>query len=122
MNKRINVWGRAFDLKIIFDCYDDEEVYDTQNDALKHFVLESDAILNDHSELDKYCINRNGNEIGSAVSNIFKYVIPTTLFIKRDKEKRVVMLLCNYRFDEEHGIALVYENEKLKEIISQDDI
>ena len=33
-----------------------------------------------------------------------------------------ISLLCNYRFDEEHGIAITYENEKLKNIGPQDDV
>lgn len=48
--------------------------------------------------------------------------MPQALYVKRNEKKRVVSLLCNYRFDEEHGIALTFENEKLKGIGTQDDI
>ena len=55
-------------------------------------------------------------------SDIFKYVIPEAIYVKRNKRKHQIALLCNYRFDEEHGIAITYEDEKLKKIGTQDII
>ena len=67
-------------------------------------------------------MKNNSDRINGSIENIFKYVIPVSIYIERNKKKRVVSLLCNYRFDEEHGIAITYENEKLKNIGPQDDV
>ncbi len=122
MNKKIKVWGREFSLKIIFEEYDGENVLEGQKKALDSFLDKSDDILSSCDELKKYCIEKNGKNIGEAIDNIFKYVIPQSIFVKRDDENHIVDLLCNYKFDEEHGISLFFKNEKLDHIGSQDDI
>jgi len=122
MNKKKNIWGREFDLKVIFDVYKGEEILDNQNKALEAFLEADSAISSSCEELKKYCLEKDGDLIGVSIENIFKYVIPVSLFVKRDEKKRIVILLCNYRFDEEHGLALFFENEELEHIGSQDDI
>ncbi len=122
MNKKMTIWGREFDIKVIFDVFTGEEVLAEQNEALEAFCEVADTLMTDSTDIEKYCLNNNRNEIGDSVDNIFKYVIPTSLLVKRDTKKRKVALLCNYRFDEEHGVALIFENEKLVRISSQDDV
>ena len=122
MNKKVKVWGRDFQLKVIFDTYDYEEITNMQKEALNTFVDTADKLLSSCDELKKYCIKKDENLIADTIENIFKYVIPTTLYVGRNTNKRVVSLLCNYRFDEENGIAITYENEKLMHIGSQDDV
>ena len=122
MTKKITIWGREFDIKIIYDVFSGEEILSEQKEAFEAFMSKSADILSDSTEVEKYCIKLNRKEIGEDISNIFKYVIPTSLLIKRDIKKRKVVLLCNYRFDEEHGLALIFENEKLMHIGSQDDV
>lgn len=122
MNKKINVWGRNFDLKVIFDVYEREGILDNQKASLDEFVKKSGDILSSFYEIERYCIEKDGSLIGDSIRNIFKYVMPESLFVKRDEKKRIVVLLCNYRFDEEHGIALFFENEKLANIGTQNEI
>ena len=122
MNKKIAAWGREFELKVVFDVYTGEDVLNEQKEAMDAFLSVSDTLLSDDKEIKQYCVDNNKNEVGDSIENIFRYVIPTTLLIKRNTEKHVVALLCNYRFDEEHGLALVYENEKLVLIGSQDEV
>ena len=59
--------------------------------------------------------------IQQEIDNIFKYVIPKRIFIPRT-DKKIVAILCDYKFDMENGIAVVFENEKFKEIGVQDII
>lgn len=122
MNKTIKVWGRDFNLKVIFDTYDDEDITSIQREAIEAFVDVADELLSSCEEIKKYCIENNSEKISGTIENIFKYVVPVSIYVEHNKKKRVVSLLCNYRFDEEHGIALTYENEKLKHIGSQDDV
>ena len=48
--------------------------------------------------------------------------MPDKLYVGRNSKKRVVTLLCDYKFDLEHGIALMFEDEKLVKIATQDII
>lgn len=55
------------------------------------------------------------------IDNIFKYIMPKSIFVPRTEQKEVA-IICNYKYDMEHGIAIVFENERLKEIGMQDII
>ena len=120
MYKKLLIWNREFDLRVVFDSYD-EEVLPIQEQALEAFLKSENTIQESKQQLEKYILNDEYAEIeGNSIDNIFKYVIPTDLYIPRTPETRTVALLCDYRFDEEHGIAIVFENEQFKEIGEQD--
>ncbi|MBQ2801597.1 MAG: hypothetical protein IJF03_09415 [Lachnospiraceae bacterium] len=124
MNKiKVSIWGREFELNITYDCYSDEEVLNSQEDAVKAFVKADESISISLDEVKKYCLAMNHKEIGSnVIENIFKYVVPKYLYVSREDEKRIVSIMCNYRFDQENGIAVVFENEKFAKIGKQDII
>ncbi len=68
----------------------------------------------------KYVIKNGLKDMGmDSVDNIFKYVIPKTISVPKAK-KRVVAIMCNFKFDMEHGMAIVFEDEKIKKIGPQD--
>ena len=120
MYKKLLIWNREFDLRVVFDSYD-EEVLPIQEQALEAFLKAENTIQESKKQLEKYILNDEYAEIeGNSIDNIFKYVIPTDIYIPRTPETRTVALLCDYRFDEEHGIAIVFENEHFKEIGEQD--
>lgn len=123
MNKfNCKIWNRDFSLDVVFDVYKGETVTDKQNEAFECFQKNAGALLSDATEISKYCLKKNKDDIpGAAIENIFKYVIPQKLYVCRSKsDKREVALLCAYKFDPEHGIAIVFENEKLVKIGQQD--
>lgn len=120
MYKKLLIWNREFDLRVVFDSYD-EEVLPIQERALEAFLKAENTIQESKKQLEKYILNDEYAEIeGNSIDNIFKYVIPTDIYIPRTPETRTVALLCDYRFNEEHGIAVVFENEQFKEIGEQD--
>ena len=120
MYKKLLIWNREFDLRVVFDSYD-EEVLPIQEQALEAFLKAENTIQESKKQLEKYILNDEYAEIeGNSIDNIFKYVIPTDIYIPRTPETRTVALLCDYRFDEEHGLAIVFENEQFKEIGEQD--
>ena len=120
MYKKLLIWNREFDLRVVFDSYD-EEVLPIQEQALEAFLKAENTIQESKKQLEKYILNDEYAEIeGNSIDNIFKYVIPTDIYIPRTPETRTVALLCDYRFDEEHGIAIVFENEQFEEIGEQD--
>lgn len=115
------VWGRDFTLKVYFDCCSDEEILQSQRDALEALQKSWQVVDAAKPEVERYCLENNEEDIGSeTVDNIFKYVIPEGLYVERNENKRVVLLLCAYRFDPEHGIALQFTNETLTAIDQQD--
>lgn len=118
---KANVWGREVELKIVFDVYEGEEILENQTKALDLFLAQRD-LLDDYSKIKEYIENVDGDELQEVITNIFKYVIPNTIFVKRNENIRTVALLCDYRFDEEGGIAVLYENERLIKIGTQDII
>ena len=43
-SKRVlNIWGRKFDIEIIFDCFESEEISESQKNAFDDFIA-SDEI------------------------------------------------------------------------------
>ena len=55
------------------------------------------------------------------IKNPYRYVKPKDIYISSDlAKKNSFAMLCNYRFDPEHGIAIIYENGKCKHVVHQD--
>lgn len=123
MNKqKMKIWGRSFELDIVFDCYEDEQVLPVQEEALERFLQNPQLPDEAKKAVEEYCLKRNSEEIGKQViDNIFKYVMPQSVYIQRTSDNsRVVGLMCAYKFDAEHGIAVVFKNEKFDKTGSQD--
>lgn len=124
MNKvKIKIWGREFDLDVSYDCYSGEEMTDVQKAALEAFSQNEKGISESLYQVKEYCLRNNAADIGSeTIDNIFKYVAPQYLYVARDSEKQIVAIMCNYKFDQENGIALVFENGIFWKIGKQDII
>lgn len=122
MNKeKMTIWGRAFELEIKYDCYTGEEIEDIQKEAVSSFLKSQKAVDGSLENVRDYCLKHHRAEIGSdVIENIFRYVAPKYLYVVRNPEKRIVAIMCNYKFDPEHGIAVVFENEKFSKIGQQD--
>ena len=123
MNKaKVDLWGRAFELFISYSCYPGEEVTDTQKKAVDVFCNNTtnvDAML----EILKDYVEKTSDATikSKEIDNIFKYVMPKSLFVPRSDNK-IVAIICNYKFDTENGIAVVFEEGKFKEIGTHDII
>ena len=122
INKDFKIWGRTLSLEVIYDVYDDEEILSGQVEALNLFLEKAEELLSDSSAIEKYCVENSNGEISTPVDNIYKYVMPSALYILRETDHRTVALLCDFKFDEEHGCSLVFENEQFVRVCSQDDI
>lgn len=120
---KMNIWGRDFNLEVYYKKYQGEEVTETQKDSYENFIEAGTEIEQSLRKLTSYIEKEYGTQLQEKkIENIFKYVIPKIIFIPNNCEKRTVALLCNFKFDNEHGLALVYENEKLIDIVLQDEI
>ena len=121
MNKtvKITLWGRDFDLSVIFQNFPGEEVTDNQREVLNS--INSIDYTQALEELKKYIKKNNEDELGGdELTNIFRCVIPKSILIPREKDLRVFGIMCNYKFDMEHGLAIVFEDEKYKAVGPQD--
>ena len=127
MNKeqvnKFNIWGRELDIKVAYDCYDNEEVIDNQIKTYQEFVKNSENIFEEvYKQLEEYCNENYKEQLEDGFDNIFKYIMPKTIYIKRSVEDRIVAILCNFKFDTEHGLAVVIKNEQVVNIGNQDII
>lgn len=118
-DREYKIWGRDFILKLIFDCYEGEEIDSIQEDAIADFeknILE--YTQNGLDALKKYLVQNYKKEIGDeSLPNIFKYVVPKTVYVSKDpSKKKVIGLLCHFKFDDEDGIAIKYVDGKVCDI------
>lgn len=116
----INIWQRQLSLPIEYDVYPGESITPLQKKAVEVFIREAD--INSAKMVIEYCIHKDGNHTRERIDNIFRYVMPRYIYVPNTTKERVVAIMCDYRFDEEHGLAIVYENEVLKEIGPQDTV
>lgn len=121
MNKaNIQIGDRKFELEINYDCFEGEEVLPMQEEAVKKICTGNYLSIKILEEVKKYCKNRNADKFNQeTIPDIFRFVKPVSLYIKRNKEKRIVAVMCDYVYDMEHGLAIVFENEEFKGIRTQ---
>lgn len=119
-NKKVKIWGREFKLPIEYDVFPGETVPTGMEKAAYELLTKHD-FDKDLDKLKKYCHKSNAKETDGRLDNIFRFVIPKSCFVRNDKYFPVG-LMCDYKFDPEHGIVLVYINNKLIKIGPQDII
>ena len=120
MNKvKINIWGRDFVIDIVFQNYPGEEVTPEQRETVETLGdADFDKAL---QEVKRYVVeDKLFEESEEAIKNIFRYVMPKTIVVIRDDEAKVFALICNYKLDMEHGLAVVFQNGKYKNVGPQD--
>ena len=118
-----DIWGRDFNLPVRFEDLDDEGITENQWAAYGRIIIKWAAIDGSLAKVKQYCQEQDSERLGDrAIDNIFRYVMPQYLFVSETEDQRQVALMCNYRFDPEHGLAIVFENEKLVGIGPQDII
>lgn len=119
----LSIWDRKFKLSVEYDCYEGESVTVSQKKSLKSFLDHPDWLKQAKADVEGYCrdavFEDDDNE---KKDNIFSYVKPEYLFIIRDEKKPRVALICDYRYDPEHGLAIVFSNEGKVKIGGQDII
>lgn len=108
-------------MEIIYDVLDSEDAISAETEALETLKRNWNVAEESLDAVKQYCLNDKRNDVpGNVISNIFMYVVPQALYIERSEIKRVVGLLCAYRPDPEHNLAIVFENEHLREIGPED--
>ena len=116
--KRLNIWGRDFELEILYEEYEGEGRIHAQDVALNSLLGNWNVVNSSLDEVKRFCVEWYPRELeaisgGCSIDNIFRYVIPESLFVFRREDVRAVELRCRSRLDPEHGLAMYFENENL---------
>lgn len=113
------IWDRDCEVNLIFDCYAGEEIDNIQREAILDFESHLAEYANEGLSMIKtYLVKYYKNELeGDTISNIFKYVVPKTIYVSKDpKKQKVIGLLCHFKFDDEDGLAVKYIDGKATEV------
>lgn len=122
MNKcKISIWNRAFELFVTYECYSGEEILESQKEAFSMLVENTEGIAESLVAVKKYVCKTGTSQLREdSIENIFKYVMPQSIFVPHDKKHRIAAIMCNYKFDMEHGLAVVFENGKFIKVGTED--
>lgn len=110
-NVEIEIWNRNFYLNVEWDCYQGENITQSQTEALDCFINNPNWINNSKKVVEDFCKNDvlNDNE-NQKKDNIFSYIKPECIFVKHSNQPRVA-IMCKYRYDQEHGLAIVFDKD-----------
>lgn len=120
MNKiEVEIWGRIFSLDVTYHNYPGEDI--TSNQLNTAETISKADFADSLIALEEYMLLYYRDDLGiDRIDNIFKYVMPQCILIERDDKNRVFALMCSFKFDMEHGLAMVFENDKVKQIGPKD--
>ena len=113
------IWGRECQVNLVFDCYVGEKIDKVQEDTIADF----EANLKQYTQdgliaIKKYIVDNYKNNVDDqTIPNIFKYVVPKTVYVSKDpSNKKVIGILCHFRFDEENELAVKYIDGQVAEV------
>lgn len=119
----VEIWGRRFSLNVEYDCYVGEEITSEQIEAVERLNANTSWFNKVKDDVVKYCkIEVDGDDENQNKDNIFSYIKPEAVFVKRDTQKSRIALMCKYRYDPEHGLAIVFDRNGNVTIGPQDVI
>lgn len=108
---KIIIWGREFSLPIVYDTLKDGKILEEQLEAINTFLENSEWIENAKSVVVDYCredfMDDDNND---KKDNIFSYIKPERIYVKHERDCPRVAIMCKYRYDPEHGLAVVFSS------------
>lgn len=108
----LTIWGRQYSLPVIYDSLSDGVILESQKKAIENFTKHVEWIDLSKNIVEEYCredvMDDDENE---KKDNIFSYIKPERLYVKREIEHPRVAIMCQYRYDPEHGLAVVYSQD-----------
>ena len=122
-NIKISIWGRDFTLPVLFNCYAGEEVTAEQIRALEKMISNSALIEKSKKSVESFCeLEVMADEKNIDKDNIFTYIKPVSIFVKHEIINPRVAIMCKYRYDLEHGLAVVFSHDGKIEVGNEDII
>ena len=108
-NIDINIWGRIFTCRVKYRCHNGETVTQEQINTFNKFIKQTKAIEVAKYKVESFCRNQVlMDDKNKKKDNIFSYIMPDYIFVDREIEPHVA-IMCNYRYDPEHGLAIVFD-------------
>ena len=117
------IWDRDFTLPVYFETFKDMDVIKVQETALNTLLQNKewiDAALSSVQEYSKKALLED--KTNNKKDNVFSYVKPESLFIECVPNNPRVAIMCKYRYDLEHGLAIIFSNDGRVEVGLQDII
>lgn len=119
----ISIWDREFELPVTFEHFSDETVTKEQEKALKKFTSHKKWIVKSKETTEAYCKEMvSQDDKNEKKDNIFSYLKPERIFVTRSEPHPEVAIMCKYRYDLEHGLAVVFSNNGDTRVVIQDEI
>ena len=112
MNKvNVEIWGREFELGVSFQNYPGEDITENQQKTLAAVPAANyDAAK---TGVEGYIRKFFADELGEDnLDNIFRFVMPKSVLIPRTEDSNSFAIMCNFKLDMEHGIAVIFEDGK----------
>ena len=120
---KTKIWDREFSLNVFYQTFDNEETSKKQVTAFSNFLNAENEIEKSKENVIAYIEKYYAENLDEErITNIFRYVIPKEIYVPANQETFTVAILCDFKFDMEHGIAVIFENEKCVDVSSQDEI
>lgn len=121
-NLDICIWDREFSVPVDYNCYAGESVTTEQLAAVDAFISHPEWIEEAKAAVEQYCREQvMADSENSKKDNVFSYIKPQGLFVRHEKHPRIA-LMCKYRYDIEHGIAIVFSTDGAITVGPQDII
>ena len=108
----VAIWGREFSLPIVYDSLSDGVITEVQMKAVDNLAKHLEWIEMSKIKVEEYCRNAvMEDDENQKKDNPFSYIKPERLYVKRTKEHPRVAIMCKYRYDPEHGLAIVFSSD-----------
>ena len=119
MNKYI-IWGKEFSLKVLYECKNGQKPTNEQHQAIEMFENELSQkkeankmqhYLDSQKEIMNYISKLDGIDDIDINNSVLDYLRPVEIRVLNE-EDRMVEIVCDFKFDMEHSIAIRFKNEK----------
>ena len=118
---KLIIWGREFCLPIEYSASIELKELVKVELSVKEFMDNSaEIILKSQFSVVSYA-KKFAASVGRTTSDdLFDYITPHMLLVNSADGSIYIALLCGFEYDPEHDIAIIYRDQKLVEVGSQD--
>jgi hypothetical protein len=118
----LNVWGTAYNLPVEYCDSIDADCAVAVEQSLLCFSANSAAIIEEARTAVTSYVQKTAYAIGISDSESLEACVePQMLLVRADEDKSVnIAVLCGFKYDPEHDLAMVFSDQKLVEVGNQD--
>ena len=120
---KINIWGKDFNIQILYECKEGEIPTENQKQALEMLQEKiNEKVVNEQGSNDIQHYLSSQKEIMTFIKSIndeevniedsvLDYLKPVEMHILNEKE-RVIDIVCDFKLDMDHSVLIRFKNEK----------